>query len=53
MEMAQALVFDAGWIFFAAWGMILAAISVITFGRDFRSPRTKPLNHKGHQGSRR
>ena len=34
MDMAQVFIFDAGWIFFAAWGMVLAAVSVIAFGRD-------------------
>ena len=34
MDMAQAFIFDAGWFFFAAWGMVLAAVSVIAFGRD-------------------
>lgn len=34
MDMVQLLIFDAGWIFFAAWGMALAAVSVVAFGRD-------------------
>ena len=34
MDMAQALIFDAGWLFFAAWAMVLAAVSVIALGRD-------------------
>jgi len=34
MEMTQVFVFDAGWLFFAAWGLVLAAVSVIAFGRD-------------------
>ncbi len=34
MDMVQVFIFDAGWIFFAAWGMALAAVSVIAFGRD-------------------
>jgi hypothetical protein len=34
MDMAQVFVFDVGWAFFAAWGMVLAAVSVIAFGRD-------------------
>ena len=34
MDMVQVVVFDAGWIFFAAWSMALAAFSVIAFGRD-------------------
>ncbi|MHB8217849.1 MAG: hypothetical protein ACYDDS_17390 [Candidatus Sulfotelmatobacter sp.] len=32
--MTQVIVFDAGWLFFAAWGLVLAAVSVIAFGRD-------------------
>lgn len=34
MDLAQAFIFDAGWVFFAAWGMVLAAVSVIAFGND-------------------
>jgi hypothetical protein len=34
MDMVEAFIFDIGWIFFAAWGMALAALSVIAFGRD-------------------
>ncbi|MFZ0759940.1 MAG: hypothetical protein WAM69_08335 [Candidatus Sulfotelmatobacter sp.] len=34
MDVAQVLMFDVGWIFFAAWGMVLAAVSVIAFGHD-------------------
>jgi hypothetical protein len=34
MDMVELLIFDVGWIFFAAWGMALAALSVIAFGRD-------------------
>jgi hypothetical protein len=34
MELVEGLVFDAGWIFFAAWAVILAAVSAIAFGRD-------------------
>ncbi len=34
MEMSEVFVFDAGWIFFAAWGIVLAAVSVIAFGQD-------------------
>jgi hypothetical protein len=32
--------FDAGWLFFAAWTVIVAAVSVAAFGRDF-FPRTQ------------
>jgi hypothetical protein len=34
MDMAQGFLFDAGWIFFAVWGMILAALGAITFRKD-------------------
>jgi hypothetical protein len=39
MDMVQVVVFDAGWIFFAAWSMALAAFSVIAFGRDILSSK--------------
>jgi hypothetical protein len=34
MDLAQVFIFEVGWVFFAAWGMVLAAVSVIAFGRD-------------------
>lgn len=34
MDLAQVFIFVAGWIFFAAWGVVLAAVSIIAFGRD-------------------
>jgi hypothetical protein len=34
MDLAQAVIFAVGWIFFAAWGMVLFAVSAIAFGRD-------------------
>ncbi len=34
MEMAEALIFDAGWLFFAAWGIVLAAVGIVAFGQD-------------------
>jgi hypothetical protein len=34
MDLAQAFIFYAGWFFFTAWGMVLAAVSLIAFGRD-------------------
>ena len=37
MDMVEVFIFDVGWIFFAAWGMALAAVSVIAFGRDIRA----------------
>jgi hypothetical protein len=34
MELARVFIFDVGWVFFAAWGMVLAAVSGVAFGRD-------------------
>lgn len=51
--MDRAFIFAAGWVFFAAWGVVLAAIGVIAFGRDIfvpaggKSPR--PSTAKGTQ----
>jgi hypothetical protein len=37
MDTAQAVIFYAEWIFFTAWGMVLAAVGLIVFGRDLRA----------------
>ncbi|MFZ0300905.1 MAG: hypothetical protein WAM13_21330, partial [Candidatus Sulfotelmatobacter sp.] len=34
MDIAQAFIFYAEWIFFVAWGALLAAVSVVAFGSD-------------------
>jgi hypothetical protein len=34
MDIAQVFLSVAGWIFFAAWGLVLAAVCVVAFGRD-------------------
>jgi hypothetical protein len=34
MELSQSLILDLGWIFFAAWTMVLVAVSAVAFGRD-------------------
>jgi hypothetical protein len=34
MDLAQAFIVYAGWIFSIAWGALLAAVSVVAFGRD-------------------
>jgi hypothetical protein len=34
MDLAQVFIFDLGWLFFAAWGTVLAAVGVVAFGRD-------------------
>jgi hypothetical protein len=45
MDLAQVLIFVVGWIFFAAWGMVLAAVSVIAFGQDIiPSTANKPVH---------
>ncbi|MFZ0817793.1 MAG: hypothetical protein WAM78_19870 [Candidatus Sulfotelmatobacter sp.] len=49
MDMAQVFVFDVGWAFFAAWGMVLAAVSIIAFGRDllpFAQQSTREQEHR-------
>lgn len=38
--MNDSYLFDAGWLFFAAWSVIVAAVSVAAFGRDI-FPRTQ------------
>jgi hypothetical protein len=42
MDMAQVFIFDIGWVFFAAWGMVLAAVSIIAFGRDLIPVAKRP-----------
>lgn len=49
MDTAQALVFDVGWAFFAAWGVVLAAASVIAFGRDFLSFTPQAIREQEHR----
>jgi hypothetical protein len=48
METLQVFIFDVGWIFFAAWGMALAALSVIAFGRDIRSYSARITSDRNH-----
>jgi hypothetical protein len=49
MDLAQAFIFDAGWVFFAAWGMVLAAVSVIAFGNDILSVATRASAEKNRR----
>jgi len=43
---------DAGWVFFAAWSVIVAAVSLAAFGRDLLPsrmrlkppPETRPID---------
>jgi len=47
MDSAQNFVLDLGWIFFVAWGMVLAALSVIAFGSDLVPSADRPPARKG------
>jgi hypothetical protein len=33
----DAYVFDAGWLFFAGWSLVLVALSLIAFGKELIS----------------
>lgn len=48
MDSPPAFIFDLGWIFFAAWTMVLAAVSAIAFGKDLiaEQQRTTKLNRR-------
>jgi len=52
MDLAQVFIFDLGWIFFLAWGMVLVAVSAIAFGRDlfpsFSQPGREPERRSVH-----
>jgi hypothetical protein len=48
MDMAQVFIFDLGWVFFVAWGTVLAAVSAVAFGRDLL-PFVSPPNRKREQ----
>jgi hypothetical protein len=37
MDLAEAYIFELGFVFFATWSIALAALSVIAFGRDIVS----------------
>jgi hypothetical protein len=34
MDVAEGYIFSAGWVFFVGWGMILAVVGAVAFGRD-------------------
>jgi hypothetical protein len=34
MDLAQIVVSYLGWVFFAVWGTILAAVGIVAFGAD-------------------
>jgi hypothetical protein len=37
MDLTQTFIVYAEWIFFTGWGMALAAVSAVAFGRDIRA----------------
>ena len=37
VDLAQVFIFVSEWIFFAAWGLALVAVSVVAFGKDIIS----------------
>jgi len=41
MLLNDSFLFDAGWIFFAAWSVVVAVVSVTAFGRDFFPSRAR------------
>jgi hypothetical protein len=43
MSVSDAFLFDAGWLFFAGWSLVLGAVSLIAFGKDFM-PSTAPTS---------
>jgi len=34
MTLSDSYLFDAGWLFFAAWSIVVALVGWIAFGRD-------------------
>ena len=46
MDLAQTLVLELGWIFFAAWAMVLVALSFIAFGGDLVPSRERNAAQK-------
>jgi hypothetical protein len=49
MDLAQNFIFDLGWVFFTAWGLVLVTLSVIAFRQDLL-PATE---HDARQTERR
>jgi hypothetical protein len=51
MDKVQGFILDLGWIFFIAWGAVLAAVSLIAFWQDLfpstSRPRYEPLPVQG------
>jgi hypothetical protein len=39
MMMSDSFLSDAGWLFFAAWSVVVAAVGILAFGRDLLPSR--------------
>jgi len=53
MDLAQAFIFYAGWIFSIAWGTLLAAVGAIAFGHDILSTAQRAGVEAGVEKDRR
>ncbi len=45
MTLTDSFLSNAGWLFFAAWTVMVAAVTIVAFGRDLlpsKSPRWRP-----------
>jgi hypothetical protein len=45
MLMSDSYLFDVGWLFFAAWSVIVAVFSLAAFGRDAFGKDILPSQH--------
>jgi len=52
MDLVQMFILVAEWVFFAAWGMVLTAISIIAFGRDLVPVQPPADSQKEHLQAR-
>jgi len=48
MDLVQLFISVTGYFFFAAWSMVLAAVSFIAFGRDLLPARPRAESQKEH-----
>jgi hypothetical protein len=39
--LTESYLLDAGWLFFAAWSVIVAVVTIAAFGRDFFPSKTR------------
>jgi len=53
MTLSDSFLSNAGWLFFAAWTAVVAAVSIVAFGRDLLprranlnpAPKAQPADH--------